>query len=181
MNNQQDLYDQFGSAFQGGPAAGMGANWKQRMQGGGGKMAEFSGNLGNTFSAPSSTNGAEEMAYGDGLEASNSQQWGNNLSRVASGQDQMANLGFNAVSSKQSYLQAKTMAKLQAQSAEAQATQSMIGSGLSMLGSIGGFARAGGFGKSASGGSGISPAAQAKANAYGARAFSLPSSSFRYF
>lgn len=159
MNNQQDLYDQFGSTFQRGPAAGMGASWKQRMQGGGGKMAEFSGNLSNSFSAPASINGAEETAYGDGLEASNAQQWGDNLGRIASGQTQMANIGFNAVSSKQQVIQAKEMAQLQAAAAQQQATQSMIGSGLSMLGSIGGFAKAGGFGGAAPASRQISSAA----------------------
>ena len=190
MSNQQELYDRFGSVFSQGDTAVRRGAWQERMQGGGDKLGQFSSQLGNSFSAPKAINGAEETSYADTQEAANQQQWGQGLNRVATGQGQMANLGFNAVSSKQSYLQAKEMAELQAQSADAQATQSMIGSGLSMLGSIGSFAKAGGFGGGGGGSRSSSfslPAsAQSRASTYGTRAFSggvqgLGSSGFRYF
>lgn len=102
---------------------------------------DYAAGMRSTFKPPTTTNQQEEQAYGDRSEAVNMAQFGENLGRVTSQQGQFANLGFSSIGAAQSAAHAKKMAELSAQSAGWNATQSMISSGMSTLGSIGSFAQ----------------------------------------
>lgn len=184
QQQQQGLYDAFSSAYQGSPAAAGTGSWRNRMAGD--RMQEFASQLTSTTGMPNGTNGAEQDAMDTAGSSMVSGEWARGLGAVSSQNTQLMNIGSAGVSSLQGVKNAKTMADMQAQSAQQQANASMLSSGLSAFGSIAGAFKAGGaFGSSKPSGS-FQPSASLtdKANSYGSRAFSSsfssPSSAFRY-
>lgn len=144
MPDFENLYGQHGSRFSEGMAAGKRGSFAQYLEGDGGNLSAFAGNMSGTFKPPTTTNKLEQQAAADSADARNQQQFGQNLNRVNNQFGQQAQLGFNSVSQIQAVQQAKEMAQLQAQSAQQGAMFGAIQSGIGLLGGIG--AKAGWFG-----------------------------------
>jgi hypothetical protein len=161
-------YDQQSSRFGSGSATTRGT-FAQYL-GGNGSFGDFAGQMQGTFKPPSSTNAEEEQAFGGQAEASNFDQWDQNLNRVSQQHGQYASLGSGAVSGKQDWIQAKEMASQQASSAKQGAIFGGISSGLGILGGLGSFG-GGSLGGAASGSTYSMPSASS---------WNIGSSQFRY-
>lgn len=142
QQQQQGLYDAFASAYQSGPAAASTGNWRSRMAGD--RMQEFASQLTSTSGMPDGTNSAEQDAMEASGNAMVSGEWARGLGTVSNQNSQLMNIGSAGVSSVQGVSNAKRTANLQAQSAQQQASASMLSSGLSAFGSIAGAFKAGG-------------------------------------